>query len=240
MADTDDTGTDAGQTPSGAEPQTPAAPTPAPPPADSGGRTYTQQDLDAIAAKARREGESKAKAAEARIAELETAEAERQRAEMTELERAKAEAEEARAAMAAAQSAAAASALAADRANIIAAEGQGLPPAYQAMVTGPDADAIRASLAAARAQHDAEQAALLARIAAMSPEQLAQLGDEGKALAERMAGHPVSIGAPSNAGAQAPPPPDPQAAGLRSVLADKGKVSVSEHRSRLVRLLSGH
>jgi hypothetical protein len=233
VADTDDTGTDAGQTPSGAEPQpqTPAAPPPANPPADSGGRTYTQQDLDAIAAKARREGESKAKAAEARIAELEAAEAERAKAEMTELERAKAEAEEARAAMAAAQSAAAASALAADRANIIAAEGQGLPPAYQAMVTGPDADAIRASLAAARAQHDAEQAALLARIAAMSPEQLAQLGDEGKALAERMAGQPVSIGAPSSA---TPPP----AGNLRDDIARLDNLPPGQRENALVDALS--
>lgn len=237
MAQDDTPGTETGQTPSGdVQPQTPAASPP--PPAESGGRTYTQQELDAVAAKARRDADNKAKAAEARIAELEAAEAERARAEMTELERARAEAEEAKAAMAAAKSEAAASALAADRANILAAEAPTLPNAYKQMVTGADPDAIRASLQAAQEAYEADRRRVLADVATMTPEQIAAMGDELKPLAERLAGQPVSIGAPSSAGAPAPPPPASGSSGLQAV-PQRGSVPDAVRKRSLVAAITG-
>lgn len=199
-------------------------PTPDPPAADAqgGGQNATDagtgtaaahltREQDAIAAKARRDEADKRKAAEARLAEAEaqlaeyrSAEEARKQAEMSELEKAQAAAAAAEERAAAAEAARQAAEVGALRANLIASEAAALPAVYKQLVTGTDEASIKESIASAQAAFAADRETVLGSVLTLTPEQLADLGENGKALAERIQGR-QNIGSPP-AGGKAPSP----------------------------------
>lgn len=174
----------------------------------------TQAQVDRIVQERLSRAEAKWQEREAGLqAELEThrkAEEERQQAEMTEVERAKAEAEKARADAQAALATAEQERLRATRADLISQQAPDLPAAYKQLISGADEDAITASIAEARNAYLADERAALERVLDLPAEQLkARYGPEGaQALADRLAGLPRNVGAPSNAGNQPQVPAD--------------------------------
>lgn len=205
-------------------PEDTAAETTAPPAADGQGGGQDTADAgtgtaaapltreqDAIAAKARRDEATKRQAAEAKLAEAEaqlaeyrTAEEARRQAEMTDLEKAQAAAKSAEERAAAAEAARQAAEVGTLRANLIAIEAAALPTVYKQLVAGTDEETIKQSIATAQAAFTADREAVLGSILTLTPDQLAELGENGRALAERMHGRQSIGSAPTTGKAPAP------------------------------------
>ena len=189
-------------------------------PPGGGDKPLTQADVDrAVQARLKREQAKAAKATaelQAELDRLKAAEAERANAELSEIDRATKTAAEAQAAVKAAEAAQAAAEQKALLATAIANDAADLPNIYRQLVSGDTDEAIAESITEARKQFDADRAGLAQRIATLTPEQIAdEFGEPGKALAERLAGRPPSIGNQTNAGEQpgAPPPVKPLSGG---------------------------
>lgn len=168
-------------------------------------------DVDAIAARARKKAEAERDAAIARVAELEAAEKARAEAAMTEQERREAQIAERERAAVEREAKAVEREREAVKARAIAANAPTLPVAYHAAITGETEEELAESIAAAVAAYQQDTApavqSVLADLAALTPEQVAEkYGDAGKAIADRLQGNPVSIGAQGNAGTNASPP----------------------------------
>jgi len=226
---TPDSTPDPGTTPQA----TPAVEVPPPP---AGGQTYTQADIDAAAASARRKAEAANKAMQEKLAALEAEAEEKRKAELTESERLREEAEAAKAAREKAETDLAKAKLSVLRADIILRDAPDLPNAYKDQVKGADEDAIKASITAVREQYAADVKAVreqvFSELAATTPEQFAEKypdSEAAKALAARLEGKPVAIGGPSNATETNPPAPRPtgtigemDAKQMKTYLAGKG------------------
>lgn len=173
---------------------------------------HTQADVDRIVAQRLERDRTKAAdaqaALQAKIAELEAAEKKREEADLSEGERLKKEAEEAKAGKADAEARAEVAELAATRALFLRGNAADLPAAYAQMVTGKTEAELKESLEAVGKQYAEDVQAVFRQIVTMNADQLvARFGDDAKPLAERLAGKPVSVGAPSNAGGTQPGAP---------------------------------
>lgn len=169
----------------------------------------TQEQVDKIVAdrlaRAERKAEAQRAELQAKVDGYERAEEERKAAEMSEVEKAQKAASEAKAEAEAARAEAAAERVRALRADLISQHAADLPPAYKAQVAGTTDEEITESIATARAAYEADRgnvsAAVVQELLTLTPEQVAdKYGEAGKALAGRLAGRPVSVGSPSNAG----------------------------------------
>lgn len=212
MAD-DTPGTPTGQT-TGSEQQThtdadtATAQTPA-------GEMVSRAEADKAAAAARRDADAKAKeaqkqldAAMARLKELEDEKTTAERAKLDEAERLKLEAEEAKQERDQAVALAQAAQADAMRTRLIMEQAPTLPAAYKRMVEGADESAITASIAAAQAAYQSDNAgrmtvsewhSLVAEARPMTPEQRAEKWpDLAPALNELLKTTPESVGTPSN------------------------------------------
>ncbi len=74
------------------------------------------------------------------------------------------------------------------RVNLLAIEAADLPTVYRDRVTGATEDEIRASIADAQAAYLGDRDAFLGKLATMTPEQVAALGEAGQPVAERLPG----------------------------------------------------
>jgi len=164
-------------------------------------RTFTQEDLNRVQAEERRKRQAAEKLLaerEARLAEYERAEAERKAAAMTELEKAQATAAEASRRAEEAEQRAAKAAVDALRAGLVAAKAADMPELFRSRVTGSTEEEVLASIQEQRAAFAELRAQVARDLAEAPPERIAETyGDAGQMLAARMAGQPVSIGAPT-------------------------------------------
>ncbi len=227
-------------------PTVPVVPTPAqgelqkPDPSPPVGEpTFTQEQMNAAAAAARRESEAKLIAGTAELEKYKAEEEEKRVAELSETEKAKEAAAAAQVAQAKAEDDLATANAAALRATLVMAEAPSLPLAYQAQVIG-DAEAdIKESIKEVRAGFEVDRAALLTQVASMTSEQAVEAyGDAGTALAERFKGKPANIGAPSSGVTTpdvTPPPaggsPDGSLAGHMARLKQKRRADADEAAS---------
>jgi hypothetical protein len=202
MAD-ETTGTQDGQNPGGTAPDTGTPPGGAPAPTTG---TFTKDDVDRAAAEARRAEQKRIKdlqaenaTAQARLAEFEAADKARQDAELTEVEKARKLTEEAQKKIADAEARAHQAEIGAMRAGMLSQVAQGLPSAYQRQVTGEEPEAIKASIAEWQEAWDKTRQGVakevIAELLTATPDQIEKTyGDAGKALAQLLAGQPLSIG----------------------------------------------
>lgn len=251
------------------DPQTPDVPeAPAASGAQGGGQTpdagrepaaptLTREQEDAIAAKARRDADARAKAAEKRAAEAEAerdalraAEAERKAAEMTEVERAAQAKADAEARAQAAEERAQRATTDALRATMIADHAADLPAPFKQSIGGATQDELQESIERARGEYDTLRVALTQETVAtiradlrnLTDEQLAEkYGDDGKDLIALRAGRPVNIGNPSNAGGSAPPAPAQtnMSQDLRQVHDQRGQLPEAVRKRNWVQAITG-
>jgi len=172
----------------------------------------TQADFDRMVGerigRERKNAEAAQAALQTKIAELEAAEQKRADADLSEGERLKKEAEEAKSAREVAEARAEAAELAATHALFLRGNAADLPEAYARMVTGKTESELKESLEKVGKVYAEDAKVVFRSIAGMTPEQLLErFGDDAKPLAERLAGKPVSVGAPSNAGGTQPGAP---------------------------------
>ena len=163
-------------------------------------RTFTQEEVNRILAEQRRKIEPKSAELtdlRSKLAAFEQAEADRKAAQMTELEKAQAVAAEAAKRAEAAEAREQAAQQAAMRANLVAAKGADLPELFRGRVTGSTEEEVLASLQEQRQAVADLQTQFVRDLSAALSERIAETyGEAGQALAARLAGTPVSIGAP--------------------------------------------
>ena len=188
------------------------------------GKTFTQAEVDKIAADRAARAERKAAAEKAELqAKLDgytQAEEERKAAELSEVEKAQKAAADAAAARQEAEARALAAETRALRADLLSQHAADLPASYKAQITGATEEDIIESISRARETFEADrggiskatQETLFRDVATLTPEQLTEkYGEvpEAAAVIARLTGKPVSVGSPSAAGGQPSPPAKP-------------------------------
>jgi len=217
----------------------------------------TREQEDAIAARARRDADARARAAEKRAdaveAELDAfraADAERKAAEMTEVERAAQAKADAEARAQAAEERAQRATADALRATMIADHAADLPAPFKQAIGGATPDELQESIEKAREEYKILHVALtqemvatmLADLRNLTDEQLAQKYTEGgNELVALRVGSPVNIGNPSNAGGLAPPEPTGtnRNQDLREVLRQRGQEPEATRKRNWVQAITG-
>lgn len=192
------TGTQAGDTPG--DDKTTQQPTGGQPQA---GKTYTQEEFDRSAAAIRREADKKATTEKQRADGLAQKVADFEASQLSEAEKLQRERDDAKAENDRLRYETETLRVGQLRANIVLRDAATLPAVYRERVTGNTEDEITASIATLKSQHATDLKAahtdFLRAVASMTPEQIKeQFGDEGAALADRLAQKPASLGGTSS------------------------------------------
>lgn len=163
-------------------------------------RTFTQEDVERIIGERLRKVAPKAEVEglKAKLAAFEQADKERADAQKTELQKLTERAEAAEQKRLAAEQAALAAQQDALRARLVAAKAPDLPELFRGRVAGTTEDEVLASIQEQRQAVAELQTEFVRYLSGATPERIAETyGEAGQALAARLTGTPVSIGAPT-------------------------------------------